>query len=202
MANVPEGLVHEPAFVPAKHALEQGQDCMCECCCIRALDKRKWLRGENFKKGRQHYGARYIEHSGQIALDDVEPWGGPVAHFRELLSKRFGCDFDQAIVTEYLSGDGIGLHKDHTTWFGPTIASVSFGDTMTMDFVGPGGQTYSQDLKSGDMMAISGPARTHWKHKIQPVRGRAKHFRRISITFRMLTSAAKLNLEGQQQKRL
>ena len=103
----------------------------------------------------------------------------------------FGRVPDQAIVNEYLPGQGIAAHVDCEPCFGNTIASVSLGSSCVMTLTrGDGLARHDLLLEPRSLLVLSGPARREWKHGIAArksdfVNGsRVARGRRLSITFR------------------
>lgn len=100
--------------------------------------------------------------------------------------------FEQAIINEYLSGQGIAPHIDRDC-FGPVVATVSLGSAVDMDFCcdSTGGE-YVQRLVPRSLVLLHGDARFRWRHGIakrhsDTLNGqRTKRQRRVSITFRTI----------------
>jgi len=97
-----------------------------------------------------------------------------------------------AVINEYLPGQGIGPHIDHLA-FGPRVAAVSLGGAAMLDLTsspGPAAPKVSLDVQPRSLWVLGGEARTHWLHSIAPrqsdvVRGAKRpRERRISITLR------------------
>lgn len=94
-------------------------------------------------------------------------------------------DLQQAIVTEYAPGAGIGWHRDRPMF--EKIVGVSLGASCTFRLRLKQGLVTGKDawdrinLTASPRSAylISGPARTEWEHSIPPVEEL-----RYSITFR------------------
>ncbi len=101
---------------------------------------------------------------------------------------------DQAIVKEYLPGQGIAAHIDCGPCFGPQIATLSLGDACPMRFTHAlTGAARDVWLPVGSLCVLSGPARHEWRHEIARRRtdpnpsGRRACARRVSVTFRTVT---------------
>ena len=102
---------------------------------------------------------------------------------------------EQAIVQEYLAGQSIAAHTDLPA-FGPDIVSVSLGQRSVIVFTHPARPKFTHLLEPRSALALSGPARTEWKHaipgrKTDPRTG-APFTRRLSITFRTVPSVTAL----------
>ena len=97
---------------------------------------------------------------------------------------------ENCVINEYIPPQGIGPHRDYSD-FGPTVACLSLGSDIVMDFA-----NLEQNLKhpilvpARSFWVISGPARFEWTHGIAPrlhdlIAGeRRRRSRRVSITFR------------------
>jgi alkylated DNA repair dioxygenase AlkB len=96
---------------------------------------------------------------------------------------------DQAIINEYIPGQGIADHIDCTPCFGNVIASLSLGAPVIMNMKHEG-QTVPIWLEKSSLLILQDEARSKWTHGI-PRRKKdvvnnttLKRGRRISITFR------------------
>lgn len=156
------------------------------------LDRMPWR--DDLSRRVQHYGWRYdymsrkIHHDAYLGplpdfLQDVA-----VALFTSGLIERVP---DQAIVNEYLPGQGIAAHIDCEPCFGPEIAMISLGDDYPMRFTNVStAQALDVWLPVGSACVISGPARYEWRHEIAKRKSdlfdgtRKLRKRRVSVTFR------------------
>ena len=100
--------------------------------------------------------------------------------------------FEQAIINEYLPGQGIAPHIDRDC-FGPVVATVSLGSAVNMDFCRDStGEEHEQRLAPRSLVLLRGDARLKWRHGIAKRHSdtwkgqRTKRQRRVSITFRQL----------------
>lgn len=156
---------------------------------LAEIDARPWQYG--LKRRVQHYGyqydyrARRIDHSMHL---------GPLPSFAvelaELLIARSLITQmpDQAIINEYLPGQGIAAHVDCEPCFGATISTVSLESACDMEFIRiePSAATKSISLSPGSALVMSGDARYQWRHGIRARkqdRGVPRQ-RRVSITLR------------------
>ena len=110
----------------------------------------------------------------------------------------FDREPDQAIVNEYLPGQGIAMHVDRRC-FGPAVATVSLGDAWRMELrrVGAGREEgESILLEPGSALVLTGEARNRWLYGIaRRKRERAgggwrPRKRRVSLTFRTVLASA------------
>jgi len=138
----------------------------------------------------QQYGLGYSESGGKPAwLRDFPDW-------LVALSRRVASDADferfpeNCVINEYLPPLGIGLHRDYAA-FGPTIACVSLGSDIILDFTKTDQQVrVPVHVPARSLWIITGEARSQWLHGIAPrlndvIAGeRRKRTRRVSITFR------------------
>lgn len=186
---VPEGLVYRPGFLSEEREREL-------LALIDGEESSAWL--SDLARRVQHYGYKYdysyrgIDPSAH--LGPLPPWLERLG--RDVVSSAVDlCHpieaFDQAIINEYLPGQGIAPHTDRDC-FGPVVATVSLNSDVVMDFVGPVGQKYSQTLQRRSLVLLAGAARARWRHGIakrkndkDPAIGRVMpRQRRVSITFR------------------
>lgn len=144
----------------------------------------------------QHYGYRYdyrARGSGRHAA--ATPFPRWVCAMADRLAPHFtGAVPEQCIVNEYLPGQGIGMHADHSD-FGPVVASLSLGDDWSMQFRPCSVRPYARGALPGDevvvlprrsVLVLAGPARSAWMHGIDPAASRNRAVTRISATFRTL----------------
>ncbi|RDJ35366.1 MAG: alpha-ketoglutarate-dependent dioxygenase AlkB [Crenarchaeota archaeon] len=157
---------------------------------LHYIDSMPWMT--DLKRRVQHYGYRY---DYKLRAVDYSMYLGELPFFisdiadklisRNLVSERP----DQAIVNEYLPGQGISAHIDCEPCFKDTIVTISLGWPYEMEFF-----TFKNDEKNikyiqlevGSALVISGEARYERFHQI---RGRKKDHsiprqRRVSLTFR------------------
>lgn len=175
------GARYIPEFVNSN---EQG-------ALLREVDTRPWL--DDLHRRVQHYGYRYDYRARRVTR---EMYLGELPSFLRPLSLRlvqegyFSSLPDQAIVNEYLPGQGISAHVDCVPCFGDTIATISLGSHCEMEFQRDG-ETRFQMLEVGALLVLAGEARYDWTHAIrtrQSDRGRTRK-RRVSVTFRTVNRA-------------
>lgn len=159
---------------------------------ISVVDAGAWRT--DLKRRTQHYGFRY-DYTGRGV--DQNDRLGPLPAWVEPLSARlvsdgfFDASPDQIIVNEYQPGQGIALHADHPSAFGPVVATLSLADMWPMQFDRPGHEPIREVLLPRcSLLLLGGPARYDWRHGIAKRKtdtassGRRPRRRRISITFR------------------
>lgn len=182
----------------ATHFLSDEQ----QCVLLGSIDRNPWLG--DLRRRVQHYGFKYDYSQRDI---DSGSELGPLPIWLDRLEQQIRstlshCElhldliepFNQAIVNEYLPGQGIAQHTDRNC-FGPVVATVSLGSDITMDFAHPGsGETRSHRLSKGSLLAMSGAARWTWRHGIAKRKadrlqgGNVPRERRVSITFRTVSN--------------
>ena len=188
-AAAPEGLVYRDGFLSE----EREDELLAQ---IGGDESSAWLG--DLARRVQHYGYKYdysyrgIDTSAH--LGPLPPWlerlGRDIVSSAVDLCLPIGT-FDQAIVNEYLPGQGIAPHTDRDC-FGPVVATVSLSSDVVMDFEGPQGERYSHMLQRRSLVLLTGAAREEWRHGIakrkndrDPVtRQVIPRERRVSITFR------------------
>ncbi len=158
-----------------------------------AIDAAPW--SNELQRRVQHYGWRY-DYQSRIVTRDMRI--GRLPSWLQALGQRlceaglFDQPPDQAIVNEYLPGQGIAMHVDRQC-FGPVVATISLGDAWRMD-LRPSDSTRERVqhilLRAGSALALSGDARYRWMHGIAPRKreregqGWRHRDRRVSVTFR------------------
>ena len=97
---------------------------------------------------------------------------------------------ENSVINEYIPPLGIGPHRDYGA-FGPTIACVSLGSDIVVDFSYPErGLRVPVSVPARSLWVIRGEARSEWRHAIAArltdiINGeRRPRGRRLSITFR------------------
>ncbi|MEM9354554.1 MAG: alpha-ketoglutarate-dependent dioxygenase AlkB [Planctomycetota bacterium] len=160
---------------------------------LEVIDQQAW--DGSLKRRVQQYGYRYNYKASRLEADDflgdLPGWLQPIA---AAVGPYFGDQetIQQVIVNEYLPGQGIASHVDHVGCFGETVAILSLGSQLAMDFVAPGTapQKISVLLEPGSLLILRDEARYRWKHgiagrKSDRVAGkRVPRGRRVSLTFR------------------
>ncbi len=92
----------------------------------------------------------------------------------------------QALVTEYAAGAGIGWHRDKPMF--EDVVAFSFLSSCRLRFrlaQGTGWKRTSVALQPGSAYLLRGPARRAWEHSIPPLPAL-----RYSVTFRNLKAVA------------
>ena len=187
----PKGLEYHPDFLAASEEDE----------LLAHIDGCEWLT--DLSRRVSHFGYKYdytrrrLDETAHIG--PLPRWLARLAHMvresaseevRQLLSVEH--PFEQAIINEYLPGQGIAPHIDRDC-FGPVVATVSLGSAVNMDLrCGSTGEEYVQRLAPRSLVLLHGEARSGWLHGIakrlsDPWHGQViKRQRRVSITFRVL----------------
>jgi alkylated DNA repair dioxygenase AlkB len=164
-----------------------------------ALERRvlKFVSELRFAEVRMHGVAarRHVVHFGWVY--GYESWrlvpGPPIPplllEVRQRAAEVTAVDssaFEQALVTEYPEGAGIGWHRD-APMFGSVVLGVSLGGICSLRFrSGSSGRTsYRHQLEPRSVYVLAGPARIVWQHSIPPTQRP-----RYSITFRTVRQGA------------
>lgn len=175
MPDIP-GLTYIPDFITRDE----------ESALIAEIDAQPWLN--DLKRRVQHYGYKY-DYKARAVTDDA--YLGPLPDWIAPVTQKLPFKPDQAIVNEYLPGQGISAHIDCVPCFDEAIASLSLGSPAIMQFTNPKtGEKQEIFLKERSLIVLSGPARYEWQHAI-PVRKadvvggfKIERKRRLSLTFR------------------
>jgi len=151
-----------------------------------------WLT--DIRRRVQHYGYKYDYKARSV---DYSMYLGPLPEWINMFGKRlFDMRLidvlpDQAIVNEYLPGQGIANHIDCEPCFGDTIISLSLSSPCVMDFI----SLKTKDrieliLEPRSVVVVSGEARHKWTHGIPARKSdyfsgvRVDRNLRLSLTFR------------------
>jgi alkylated DNA repair dioxygenase AlkB len=155
---------------------------------LQEIDASPWLT--DLQRRVQHYGYRYDYQARRITpnmyLGELPPFASPIAA-RLVDDGLFTQRPDQAIVNEYLPGQGISAHVDCVPCFGPTIATLSLGSECELELQHTSTNEICRvTLAIGSVLILSGAARYDWTHMIRARlrdHGRPRS-RRVSVTFR------------------
>jgi alkylated DNA repair dioxygenase AlkB len=128
-----------------------------------------------------HFGRGYSFRTRRLAPGpEIPAWLLPLREQAAAVAGLPAATLEEALVTEYPPGAGIGWHRD-APGFGVVIG-VSLGAACRMRFRKRDGErwiTAEQILAPGSAYVLDGPARDEWQHGIPPVKAR-----RCSVTFR------------------
>jgi alkylated DNA repair dioxygenase AlkB len=130
---------------------------------------------------RYDYAGRALRQSAPIP-DFLLPLRDIAARFADLPAERF----QQALVTEYAPGAGIGWHRDKPMF--EDVVAFSLLAPCTLRFrrkEGGGWSRRSRVVAPGSAYLLRGPARFDWEHSIPPLTAL-----RYSITLRTFCPAA------------
>ena len=190
-AAAPMGLEYHPDFVDASQ--EDG--------LLAHIDGSEWLT--DLSRRVMHFGYKYDYTSRRLdetaRIGSLPEWLAQLSNrVREAASEEAkqlldpDQPFEQAIINEYLPGQGIAPHIDRDC-FGPLVATVSLSSAVNMDFsCDSTGDKHVQPLMPGSLVLLYGDARSKWRHGIAKRRSdtwdgqRIKRQRRVSITFRTI----------------
>lgn len=165
-----------------------------EAALLCAIDDAPW--STELERRVQHYGYKYDYRNRRI--DDtmrVGPMPNGIQEIAERLRQEgyFDRTPDQCIVNEYLPGQGIAPHIDCEPCFGGTIASLSLGSHVVMDFT-RAGTRHAVCLEPRSLVVLQGEARYEWKHGIAKRKNDVvggiviPRSRRVSLTFRSVVT--------------
>ena len=187
----PMGLEYRPDFLDASQ--EDG--------LLAHIDDSEWLT--DLSRRVMHFGYKYDYTSRRLdetaRIGPLPEWLAQLSNMvREAASEEAKQlldphrPFEQAIINEYLPGQGIAPHIDRDC-FGPLVATVSLDSAVNMDFCRDStGDKYQQRLAPRSLVLLYGDARSKWRHGIAKRQSdtwdgqRTKRQRRVSITFRTI----------------
>ena len=191
VATAPMGLEYHPDFLATSE--EDG--------LLAHIDDSEWLT--DLSRRVMHFGYKYDYTSRRLdetaRIGPLPEWLAQLSNMvREAASEEAKQlldphrPFEQAIINEYMPGQGIAPHIDRDC-FGPIVATVSLGSAVNMDFCcdSTGGE-YVQRLMPRSLVLLQGDARFKWRHGIAKRHSdtwkdqRTKRQRRVSITFRTI----------------
>lgn len=144
-----DGLLYIPNFIS-----ESEHDAL-----LTAVDVQSWLT--DLKRRVQHYGYKYDYKARNILPDS---YLGELPHWLGDLQERLFTDGifkqkpDQAIINEYLPGQGISSHIDCVPCFEDVIASLSLGSDTIMQ-LSKAEQKHYVFLEKRSLIVLSGEAR-------------------------------------------
>ncbi|MCB1532300.1 MAG: alpha-ketoglutarate-dependent dioxygenase AlkB [Alphaproteobacteria bacterium] len=171
--NIP-GLQYLPDFITAEE----------ERALVKIINQQPWLN--DLKRRVQHYGYKYDYKARAVTADS---YLGPLPDWLMPVAQKLPFKPNQAIVNEYLPGQGISAHVDCVPCFSDTIASLSLGSGAVMQFTN-GQERHDLYLDPRSLIILSGPARYEWAHAIPARKSdvvdgfKIERIRRISLTFR------------------
>ena len=190
-ATAPMGLEYHPDFLVASE--EDG--------LLARIDASEWLT--DLSRRVMHFGYKYDYTSRRLdetaRIGPLPEWLAQLSNMvREAASGEAkqlldpDRPFEQAIINEYLPGQGIAPHIDWDC-FGALVATVSLGSAVNMDFCCDStGDEHVQRLLPGSLVLLHGDARFKWRHGIAKRQSdtwdgqRTKRQRRVSNTFRTI----------------
>lgn len=189
VANVP-GLYYYPNFFSSDLSKKLFQG---------LTESKKWNGVMGDEKSRQviHYGYIYSYTSKSEPLTKTDPIPEEyMALFSEssvssLQGLPSGWQPNQLIINQYLPGQGIAGHIDHTAKFGPIVACGTLGGGVEIEFTRAGHETQRVYVEPNSLYIMTGDSRYLWKHgitkrKSDVVKGKAiARTKRISLTFRV-----------------
>lgn len=157
---------------------------------IEQIDREPW--SSDWQRRRQVYGLSY--GTAQVSAETASALPAWLAPLCARLPRDGWLEGEvaNAVINEYLPGQGISPHRDQPG-FGPTVAALSLGAPYVLDLFDPsvaGRAKRSIDLKPRSLLVLGGLARSHWLHGIARrqtdlVGGvRRPRGRRISVTLR------------------
>lgn len=164
------------------------------------IDAAPWE--SDWRRRIQQYGLGYGSESSAKPtwLRDFPDWLVPLAE-RVAADAHFERFPENCVINEYIPPLGIGAHKDYPA-FGPTIACVSLGSDIVIDFTLPSQKLHVPVyVPARSFWVITGEARSRWMHGIasrltDPIGGeRKRRERRVSVTFRTAKDASVANGE-------
>ncbi len=179
-ADPPQGFRYYPDLLTAS----EEKDLLVGIAALCFADIR--MRGVAAKRRTVHFGWLYGYESRRLTPGPPIPdWLMPLRERAAQLMHGPAEELQEALVTEYRTGAGIGWHRD-APMFGPRVVGVSLAGPCRMLFrrrKGTGFERFTQLVESRSAYVLSGPSRFLWQHSIP-----ATAALRYSITFRALNA--------------
>lgn len=125
---------------------------------------------------------RYTFGGGQAI--QPKPMPPSVTGVRDALTEFLGVRFDSCFANFYPDGDSsIAWHADDEPWIGPTIASVSLGESRRF-LMKPkgGGPLHKLTLHDGDLLVMKDGCQDGWMHSLPKTKRPVGS--RLNLTFR------------------
>jgi alkylated DNA repair dioxygenase AlkB len=171
-----EGLTYRPEFISPNEELE----------LLDELDRVDW--STEMQRRVYSFGSEYGAEGQRVGSKPLPEWAQRMA-VRLHEQGLFDPLPDRALANEYLPGQGISPHVDYVSDFGDTVASLSLGSDVVMDF-SRGTQRHQAWLARRSVVVMKGTARYEWTHGIARRKtDKVDSFtvprgRRVSLTFR------------------
>ena len=184
----PAGFLYVANFLD--EAEEQGLVTACDAMAFSEIR----MRGQAAKRTVAHFGLRYDYESW--GLVPVDPWPASLSWVRERAATLAGvepAELEEALVTRYPTGAGIGWHRDAPR-FGPKVVGISLLSPCRMRFqrrVAAHRHVYERELAPRSAYVLGGAARWSWQHSIP-----ATAALRYSVTFRTLSRRGRTEVAG------
>jgi alkylated DNA repair protein (DNA oxidative demethylase) len=186
---LPEGFRYLPEFLSAgeERALLEHMP--------EAVFREVRMRGHVALRRTAHYGWDYGYESWRITRTAPLPdW---LLDLRQRAAALIGAApsaLEEALVTEYPPGAGIGWHRD-APMFGPAVIGISLGAAARFRFR-RASDSSELLLDPRSAYVLDGPARKDWQHSIPGAKAP-----RYSITFRTLKPAPRAEARTPPRRR-
>jgi alkylated DNA repair protein (DNA oxidative demethylase) len=138
------------------------------------------FRGQTLKRSYVQFGYAYVSTGRKLTQAPPFPDFVVALIERALAHCPVGTSFNQAIITHYPAGAGIGWHTD-AIGFGECIMAISLGGAGRLQFRPNGVAEISHEVlvASGSLYYMVGKARWEYQHQVAPLSSS-----RYSLTFR------------------
>ena len=150
------GLLYIPQYISQTHHDK----------LIKTIDEQPW-RGD-LARHTQHYGYVYDYRAKAVdksmRLGEIPDWLNRIAqhlHYDGLFPKLP----DQAIINEYMPGQGIANHADSASSFGEVVTSLSLASSVVMEYK-KDNEVVPILLEPRSLVVMRGVARYEWTHGI------------------------------------
>ena len=179
-ARVPPGFLVFPEYLTESE----------ETDLLDEIDCQEW--DTTIKRRVQHYGFRFQYSKLNVDKDTPIREFPPLCQAIQNRSELNSYGFNQLTINEYVPGVGIASHCDTHSAFTDTIAVVSLGSPITMDFVSAcNSKRVSVRIPPRSLFLMTGESRYGWRHGIASRKTDVEcsgdvvnRGRRVSLTFR------------------
>jgi alkylated DNA repair dioxygenase AlkB len=177
LPSLPEGLVYRAELVSPEEEAELLEH-------FRELDFREYeFHGYLGKRRVVSFGLHYDTNESTVGnAEDIPGFLLTLRRKAADFARLAPSELQQALVTEYTPGAGIGWHRDRPAY--RDVIGLSFGSSCRFRFRHKRGSSWERAsliVEPRSVYLLRGPARTEWQHSIPP----AERLR-YSVTFRSM----------------
>jgi alkylated DNA repair dioxygenase AlkB len=175
--SLPDGLAYQAELLSPDEEAELLEH-------FRELDFRQYeFHGYLGKRRVVSFGVHYEANESTVRdPQDIPAFLQILRHKAADFARLAPAELQQALITEYTPGAGIGWHRDRPAY--REVIGVSFGSPCRFRFRRKRGRSWERAsliLEPRSIYLLRGPARSEWQHSIPPAESL-----RYSVTFRSM----------------